>query len=343
MSVVQVLLCSLGGALGLLLVSTTPFAPDDMTADLVETAPRETSPDPGETNKSEACIDTSSCVDGYLWSIYQRTPTRFGWKDAEAAERMGMSPMEFVIGGMDPVPCRALSRTANTRRRRIQARNHLRLSRRLPAKHYYERQKSSDRPVLSRWQCPRWLWSWQGCRHPSASMAEIPTACTNGSTDTNRSSASADPISKATRPMSHRSTARSTSSIVSPAPAASFPAIRAGQGKPAHNNIVHVPDGPPSRLDPNGEYRSAKARRSASEVTGSPGAVPALGPARRHSSSPRAPYGKRSRARLAAKLLRNTAGHLSRQPEPFFPVPDARPAASPHSTALTGWSSITIL
>ena len=43
-----------GGALGLPLVATTPFAPDDMTVDLVETAPRETSPEPGETNTSQA-------------------------------------------------------------------------------------------------------------------------------------------------------------------------------------------------------------------------------------------------------------------------------------------------
>jgi hypothetical protein len=114
MRVVRVLLCSLGGALGLLLVATTPFAPDDMTADLVENTPRETPPDPGETNKSEACIDTSSCVDSYLWSIYQRTPTPFGWKDAEAAERMGMSPMEFVIGGMDPAFRVALYRALRT-------------------------------------------------------------------------------------------------------------------------------------------------------------------------------------------------------------------------------------
>jgi hypothetical protein len=142
MSVVRVLLCSLGGALGLLLVATTPFAPDDVTTDVVETAPRETSPGLGETNKPEACIDTPSCVDetapretspglgetnkseacidmpscvdGYLWSIYQRTPTTFGWKDAEAAERIGMSPMEFVIGGMDPAFRVALYRALRT-------------------------------------------------------------------------------------------------------------------------------------------------------------------------------------------------------------------------------------
>jgi hypothetical protein len=114
MSVVRVLLCSLGGVLGLLLVATTSFAPDDLPADVIETAPSEISPGPGETNKSEACIDTLSCVDGYLWSIYQRTPTTFGWKDAKAAERIGMSPMEFVIGGMDPAFRVALYRALRT-------------------------------------------------------------------------------------------------------------------------------------------------------------------------------------------------------------------------------------
>jgi hypothetical protein len=74
------------------------------------------------------------CVDRYLWTLYQRTPkedsiqelerrnvtvkrkgkmvtvartfTRlvdedFGWKDPKAAERAGMSMMDYVIGGMD--------------------------------------------------------------------------------------------------------------------------------------------------------------------------------------------------------------------------------------------------
>ncbi len=53
-----------------------------------------------------ACIDTPSCVDGYLWSVYARTPKidggrDFAWKDVEAADKAGLSPMEYVIGGMD--------------------------------------------------------------------------------------------------------------------------------------------------------------------------------------------------------------------------------------------------
>lgn len=49
-----------------------------------------------------ACIETPSCIDDYLWSVYRRTPTGFSWKDTKAAGKVGMSPMEFVIGGMDP-------------------------------------------------------------------------------------------------------------------------------------------------------------------------------------------------------------------------------------------------
>jgi hypothetical protein len=47
-------------------------------------------------------------VDQYLWEVYQRAPTKsdhsgnFTWKDPAAANRMGMSLPEYVIGGMDP-------------------------------------------------------------------------------------------------------------------------------------------------------------------------------------------------------------------------------------------------
>jgi len=82
----------------------------------------------------DACPADESCIDRYLWSIYQRTPkedsikvteqrqvtvkkkgkmvtvtrsfTRlmdedFGWKDPKAAERVGMQMSDYVIGGMD--------------------------------------------------------------------------------------------------------------------------------------------------------------------------------------------------------------------------------------------------
>jgi hypothetical protein len=80
----------------------------------------------------DECLD--SCIDGYLWALYQRTPkedslkvqerrkvtikrkgrmvtvTRsftklvdqdFAWKDPNAAEKAGMPMMDYVIGGMD--------------------------------------------------------------------------------------------------------------------------------------------------------------------------------------------------------------------------------------------------
>jgi hypothetical protein len=85
-------------------------------------------------NASDECLLTEDCIDRYLWSIYQRTrkvdtikvPERksvtvnrkgktrtvtrtviklvdedFTWKDPKAAEKVGMSVAEYVIGGMD--------------------------------------------------------------------------------------------------------------------------------------------------------------------------------------------------------------------------------------------------
>jgi hypothetical protein len=47
-------------------------------------------------------------VKEYLWKVYQRSGTKidsrgdFTWKDASAAERLGLSLKDYVIGGMDP-------------------------------------------------------------------------------------------------------------------------------------------------------------------------------------------------------------------------------------------------
>jgi hypothetical protein len=47
-------------------------------------------------------------VDDYLWEVYQRVPIKkdgtgdFTWKDPAAAEHIGLSLREYVIGGMDP-------------------------------------------------------------------------------------------------------------------------------------------------------------------------------------------------------------------------------------------------
>jgi hypothetical protein len=94
--------------------------------------PAEASRAPGATEDSHECSD--SCVDQYLWSLYQRTPkedsvrsqeqrkvtvkrkgklvtvTRtftkladedFAWKDVKAAENAGMQITDYVIGGVD--------------------------------------------------------------------------------------------------------------------------------------------------------------------------------------------------------------------------------------------------
>jgi hypothetical protein len=83
----------------------------------------------------EACSVAQTCVDRYLWTLYQRTPkedalkneerrkvtvkrkgkvvtvTRtfttiadedFSWKDPKAAEKVGMPMADYVIGGVDP-------------------------------------------------------------------------------------------------------------------------------------------------------------------------------------------------------------------------------------------------
>ena len=47
-------------------------------------------------------------VDDYLWEVYQRVPIKkdgtgdFTWKDPAAAEHVGLSLRDYVIGGMDP-------------------------------------------------------------------------------------------------------------------------------------------------------------------------------------------------------------------------------------------------
>jgi len=83
---------------------------------------------------NEECLVAETCIDRYLWALYERAPkidaikvherrkvqikrkgktvtvTRtftkrvdeeFAWKDPKAADRVGMSMMDYVIGGMD--------------------------------------------------------------------------------------------------------------------------------------------------------------------------------------------------------------------------------------------------
>lgn len=53
-----------------------------------------------------ACLYTPLDTDAYLFSLYERAPKfdnsgEFGWKDEEAAARLGMTLKEYVIGGVD--------------------------------------------------------------------------------------------------------------------------------------------------------------------------------------------------------------------------------------------------
>ena len=92
------------------------------------------SPGTGSIEVFDECFAVDVCVDRYLWALYQRTPkedtvkveeqrqvtvkrkgktvtvTRtfskradqdFAWKDPKAAEKVGMSMADYVIGGMD--------------------------------------------------------------------------------------------------------------------------------------------------------------------------------------------------------------------------------------------------
>jgi hypothetical protein len=88
----------------------------------------------GSVEILDECFDVNACVDRYLWALYQRTPKEdtikepeqrrvtvkrkgkmvtvtktftklvdedFAWKDPHAAEKAGLSMMDYVIGGMD--------------------------------------------------------------------------------------------------------------------------------------------------------------------------------------------------------------------------------------------------
>jgi hypothetical protein len=110
-----------------ILPAEIPAAPDASTAD----AP---SQDAERIELVGECLVAEACIDQFLWALYQRTPkedtikerdrrkvtvkrkgklvtvTRtftklvendFTWKDPKAAERIGMSMIDYVIGGMD--------------------------------------------------------------------------------------------------------------------------------------------------------------------------------------------------------------------------------------------------
>jgi hypothetical protein len=132
---VRALYSSICGGFGMILFGGTALGPADISTGSIGTNPVETS----STDKSaidgiDECTVAQICIDRYLWSLYERTrkidtikvPERtkvtvnrkgkaeivtktitklveedFTWKDQNAAERAGMSLMDYVIGGMD--------------------------------------------------------------------------------------------------------------------------------------------------------------------------------------------------------------------------------------------------
>jgi hypothetical protein len=104
------------------------------TASTADAPPQDAATTAGRIELAGECQVAEACIDQFLWALYQRTPkedtikekelrkveikrkgklvtvTRsftklvendFTWKDPNAAERVGMSMMDYVIGGMD--------------------------------------------------------------------------------------------------------------------------------------------------------------------------------------------------------------------------------------------------
>jgi hypothetical protein len=119
----------------MLLLAGTALAQADITTTSTGMNPVETiSLDMSAIDRVDECMVAQICIDRYLWSLYERTrkidtikvPEQikvmvkrkgkarvvtktitklvdedFTWKDPKAAERVRMSPMDYVIGGMD--------------------------------------------------------------------------------------------------------------------------------------------------------------------------------------------------------------------------------------------------
>src|SRR5215467_13693282 len=135
MSLVRALYCSVG-SFGMLLFAGMALDQADITTGSIGTNSVETSSiDMSAVDRVDECRVAQICIDHYLWSLYERTrkidtikvpeqtkvtvtrkgKTRivtkmitklvdedFAWKDPNAAKRAGMSPVDYVIGGMDP-------------------------------------------------------------------------------------------------------------------------------------------------------------------------------------------------------------------------------------------------
>ena len=110
------------------------FPPEGVTANAPDAVPDNVQQAVTTIEINEECLVAEICIDRYLWALYERAPkvdaikvheqrkvtikrkgktktvtrtfTRrvdedFTWKDPKAADRAGMSMMDYVIGGMD--------------------------------------------------------------------------------------------------------------------------------------------------------------------------------------------------------------------------------------------------
>jgi hypothetical protein len=127
--------CAWGG-LGILLFAGASLAQEGPTTDPNSTdAPGTSTAETSPPQSVDVCMAEQTCIDHYLWSLYERTPkidtvkvpeqtkvtvkrkgkTRtvtkttekivnedFAWKDPKAAEVAEMPLADYVIGGMDP-------------------------------------------------------------------------------------------------------------------------------------------------------------------------------------------------------------------------------------------------
>jgi hypothetical protein len=113
-----------------------PETPPDQVAktNMATREPEDAIPAVGSTEVLDECFVAETCIDRYLWALYQRTPKEdaikvqdrrkvtvkkrgklvtitktfttladedFAWKDPKAAEHVGMPMADYVIGGVD--------------------------------------------------------------------------------------------------------------------------------------------------------------------------------------------------------------------------------------------------
>jgi hypothetical protein len=126
MGLVRAVGCSAASGLALVLCLAAALAEPNITVSAIEKD--------GALDTGDQCAAQQSCIDRYLWSVYERTPkldtikvperrkvkvkrkgkTRtvtktftklvaedFTWKDPAAAQHAGLSLLDYVIGGMD--------------------------------------------------------------------------------------------------------------------------------------------------------------------------------------------------------------------------------------------------